>query len=176
LAERNLTLVDESPVATVRACAGSAVCALGLTDAPATGAELLLSPALARHNPLRVHVSGCPNSCAQHQLGDIGLAGTKVRVPGRGAAIDGFHVYLGADPARHEVGEVVGRVAREDVPLAVDAVVGAWESMRHGNEPIGRTVRRVGIDAFAAHLDAVMADRWATGPEPEDDAAITAAN
>jgi hypothetical protein len=47
--------------------------------------------------------------------------------------------------------------------------------MRHGNEPLGRTVRRVGIEAFAAHLDAVMAGRWATGPEPED-AAIGAAS
>jgi sulfite reductase beta subunit-like hemoprotein len=179
LAERNLALVDESPVATVRACTGSAVCALGITDAPATGTELLLSPALARHNSIRVHVSGCPNSCAQHQLGDIGLAGTKVRVPGRGSMTDGFHVYLGADPAGREVGQVVGRVAGDDVPLAVDAVVGAWEAMRHGNEPVGRTVRRVGIDAFAAHLDAVLADRWATGPEPEqpdDDAAVSAAN
>jgi sulfite reductase beta subunit-like hemoprotein len=180
LADRDLALVDESPVATVRACTGSAVCALGITDAPSTGTALLLSPALARHSTMRVHVSGCPNSCAQHQLGDIGLAGTKVRVPGRGAAIDGFHVYLGADPDRREVGEVIGRVAGDDVPLAVDAVVGAWEAMRHGNEPIGRTVRRVGIDAFAAHLDAVMADRWATGPEPESpdtsDAAVNAAN
>jgi sulfite reductase beta subunit-like hemoprotein len=180
LAERNLALVDESPVATVRACAGSAVCALGITDAPTTGTDLLLSPALARHNTMRVHVSGCPNSCAQHQLGDIGLAGTKIRVgSGGNRTVDGFHVYLGADPARREVGEVVGRVAGDDVPLAVDAVVGAWEAMRHGNEPIGRTVRRVGIGAFAAHLDAVMADRWATGPEPEqpdDDAAVSAAN
>ena len=32
--------------------------------------------ALARSSGLRVFVSGCPNSCAQHQAGDIGLAGS----------------------------------------------------------------------------------------------------
>ena len=36
------------------------------------------------------------------------------------------------------VGEVVGRVAAEDVPAAVDAVVGAWEALRHAGEPLGR--------------------------------------
>lgn len=178
LAERGLALVDESPVATVRACTGAAVCALGITPAPVLGADLLLSPALARHSALRVHVSGCPNSCAQHQLGDIGLAGTKVRIGG--VTTDGYHVYLGADAERGSLGEVVGRVTAADVPAAIDAVVGVWEAMRHGSEPIGRTVRRVGVDAFAAHVDAVMAGRWAAGPEPESlsepDVALRAAN
>src|SRR2546421_9485199 len=30
---------------------------------------------------LRIHISGCPNSCAQHQVADIGLSGTRVHTP-----------------------------------------------------------------------------------------------
>ena len=30
--------------------------------------------------PLNIHLTGCPNSCAQHYIGDIGLLGTKVEV------------------------------------------------------------------------------------------------
>ncbi len=172
LVDRRLNLLGEAHVASVRACTGSAVCALGITTAPAAGVSLLQSAALGRNSSLRVHVSGCPNSCAQHQVGDIGLSGSKVKVGGK--ARDGYHVYLGADLDQQRLGEVVGRVAAEDVPTAVDAVVGAWESLRHGSETLGQAVNRIGHDAFAAHVEAMMADRWATGPEPSTEAAPTA--
>jgi sulfite reductase beta subunit-like hemoprotein/nitrite reductase/ring-hydroxylating ferredoxin subunit len=167
LLDRGLYLVGESHVASVRACTGSAVCALGITTAPDAGAALLGSPGLGRNSSLRVHISGCPNSCAQHQVGDIGLAGSKVRVGGKARA--GYQVYLGADLSAGRLGQVVGRVAAEDVPAAVDVVVGAWEALRHGSETLGQTVNRVGVDGFAAHIEAVMADRWGTGPEPAAD-------
>ncbi|MFN2607723.1 MAG: Rieske 2Fe-2S domain-containing protein [Acidimicrobiales bacterium] len=166
LLDRGLYLLGESHVASVRSCTGSAVCALGITTAPVAGHALLESAALGRNSSLRVHVSGCPNSCAQHQVGDIGLAGSKVRLGGK--ARDGYQVYLGADLDAGRIGRVVGRVAAEDVPAAVEVIVGVWESVRHGAEALGQTVRRMGEDAFAAHLETVMADRWSTGPEPED--------
>ncbi|MGI9032375.1 MAG: nitrite/sulfite reductase [Acidimicrobiales bacterium] len=167
LLARGLYLAGESHVASVRSCTGSAVCALGITTAPVAGAALLASPALSRNSSLRVHVSGCPNSCAQHQVGDIGLSGAKVRLGGM--VRDGYQVYLGADLGQGRFGQVVGRVAADDVPTAVEVIVGAWESLRHGAETLGQTVTRVGEDAFAAHLEAVMADRWGTGPELESD-------
>ncbi|MDQ4134002.1 MAG: Rieske 2Fe-2S domain-containing protein, partial [Actinomycetota bacterium] len=167
LRERNLYLVGEAQVASVRACTGSAVCALGITRAPDAGMTLLESPALGRNSSLRVHVSGCPNSCAQHQIGDIGFAGSKVRVAGR--ARDGYQVFLGADLRDGQVGEVVGRVAAEDARASVDAITGTWESLRHGSETLGQTVNRLGREAFAAHIEAVMKGRWETGPEPGDE-------
>jgi sulfite reductase beta subunit-like hemoprotein len=173
LLARGLHLLGESHVAAIRACTGSAVCALGITAAPDAGMALLENPALGRNSSLRVHVSGCPNSCAQHQAGDIGLAGSKVRLGG--AARDGYQLFLGADLDARLVGEVVGRVGAEDVSTAVAVVVGVWESMRHGGETLGQTVNRVGRDAFAAHIGAVMNERWATGPEPADEPALAAA-
>jgi ferredoxin-nitrite reductase len=167
LAERGLHLLGEGDRAAVRACTGSAVCALGVTTAPDAGRSLRRSAGLARNSSLRVHISGCPNSCAQHQAADIGLAGSKVRVGGR--ARDGYQLFLGADlgAADPVVGSVVGRVAAEDVPAAVDAVVGAWEALRQGGETLGATVARVGHDAIAAHVAAVMDERWAEGAEPD---------
>jgi nitrite reductase/ring-hydroxylating ferredoxin subunit len=79
-------------------------------------------------------------------------------------------VFLGADLDSHRVGEVVGRVAAEDARAAVEAIVGTWESLRHGPESVGQTVNRVSRDAFAAHIEAVMKGRWETGPEPGDEA------
>ena len=174
LADRGLYFVGEAHVPAIRACTGSAVCALGITKAPDAGVTLLTNPALGRNSSLRVHVSGCPNSCAQHQVGDIGLAGSKVKVGAR--TTDGYHVYLGADLDAHRVGEVVGRVAAEDVPAVTEAICGIWESVRRNGETLGQTVQRLGHEAFAAHLESVLRGRWATGPEeaPEANAASTA--
>jgi sulfite reductase beta subunit-like hemoprotein len=162
---RGLHLVGESDTASVRACTGSDVCSLGITDSPGTGRRLADRPSLRRNAALRVHVSGCPNSCAQHQAGDIGLAGSKVRIDGR--TTDGYHLFVGAQVTEGLVGEAVGRVAEEDLEQAVDAVIGLWEAVRQPGESIGASVRRLGLDAVAAHLEVVLAERWATGPEPE---------
>ena len=62
--------------------------------------------------------------------------------------------FLGADLDARRVGAQVGRVAADDVPAAVDAICGAWESLRHGPETLGQTVERMGHDAFAAELGA----------------------
>ena len=164
LNSRGLFLLGESHVAAVRACTGSAVCDLGMTRAPDAGASLLESPSLGRNSALRVHISGCPNSCAQHQIGDIGLSGAKVRIAGK--TRDGYQVYLGADLAHRQVGEVVGRVAVEHVRGAVDAIVNTWESLRHGSESLSQTVERVGQEAFAAYIATVVGEAWASGPEP----------
>jgi sulfite reductase beta subunit-like hemoprotein len=165
MAERGVSLLGEGRTAQIRACTGSAVCALGITDSPGAGRRLAGNAALARNSALRVFVSGCPNSCAQHQIGDIGLAGSKVRV--RGRTTDGYQVFLGADLDQHLVGEVVGRVAEADLDAAVTAIVGTWEALRHPGEPLGSAVRRLGIDAFEAQIAAALDDRWASGPEPD---------
>ena len=166
LDERGLGFLSETAGANVRACTGSAVCALGITTAPDGGKAVLDQPGIVRNSVLKVHVSGCPNSCAQHQIADIGLSGSKVRVAGR--TVDGYQVHVGADLDQHLLGEVVGRVGEADLPAAVDAIVGVWEAMRHPGETLGRTVRRVGLDAVTAHVGAVLAERWAEGPELAD--------
>ena len=165
LAEHALGILGDSRSPRVRACTGSAVCALGITTAPDAGISLLASDGLRRHSTLRVHVSGCPNSCAQHQAADIGLAGTKVKV--NGEAVDGYQVFVGADLERQEHGEVVGRVGESDVVAAVDALVGVWEALRHDDETLGRTCRRVGLDAIAANVAALLERRWESGAGEE---------
>src|SRR4029453_17980490 len=166
LAERRVFLLGEGHTAQIRACTGASVCALGITDSPGAARGLAANPALRRNSALRVFVSGCPNSCAQHQIGDIGLAGATGA--GGGRTGDGYQVYLGADLDDHEIGTVVGRVADADVDAAVTAVVGTWEALRHPGESLGGTVRRFTPEAFSRQIQAALAERWAPGPEPAD--------
>ncbi len=60
-------------------CPGADTCKLGITSPRALARQLqptldrlAAEPRLA---PTRVHVSGCPNSCSQHQTADIGFFG-----------------------------------------------------------------------------------------------------
>jgi sulfite reductase beta subunit-like hemoprotein len=165
VATRGLHLDGETDTAAVRACTGSQVCSLGITDAPGAGRALTGLTSLRRNPALRVHVSGCPNSCSQHQAGDVGLAGSKVRIGGR--TTDGYHLFVGTRIENGLFGEAVGRVAEADLHPAVDAVVGLWESVRRAGETMGTTFRRIGLDAVAAQLETTLAERWATGVEPE---------
>jgi len=157
-----LSFAGADTAADVRACTGSAVCGLAITAAPVAGRRLLESRGLNRNAPLRVHVSGCPNSCAQHQAGDIGLAGAKVRINGKTRL--GYTVFVGADIAQGRLAESVGRVAEDDVEEVVDGLIGAWEVLRHPGEPVADTVARVGHDAFAACV-ASIASGFEPGPD-----------
>ncbi len=166
LTTAGLGILGETATPRVRACTGAAVCALGITTAPDAGLTLLRSTALRRNPSLRVSVSGCPNSCAQHQAADIGLAGTKVRLGGHVG--HGYQVFVGADLDRDLCGEVVGRVAVADVVAAVDALVGTWEAVRHDGEPLGRAFRRIGLDAVTAQVSALLEQRWSPGADEPD--------
>jgi ferredoxin-nitrite reductase len=48
---------------------------------------------LTLDQPINIHLTGCPNSCAQHYIGDIGLLGATVKVAGE--TREGYHVFIG---------------------------------------------------------------------------------
>lgn len=154
-----------------RVCTGGPVCSLALTPSTAVGAELLDLPAVKRNSNLRIHVSGCMNGCAQHQIADLGLSGSKVTIGGR--AMLGYQVWLGGDPGADKVGTTVGRVADGDVAAITESIVGIWEALRLRGETLSETVNRLGMPAFQTHIDAVFTGRWEPGPEPDEDDGLT---
>jgi sulfite reductase beta subunit-like hemoprotein len=150
--------------ADVRACTGGPVCSLALTPAQRVGYRLISHPALARNSGLKVHVSGCPNNCAQHQIADLGFSGAHVTIGG--ASVLGYQVWLGGDLADGVIGQLAGRVAETDVETITSAVTGVWEAFRHDGETLSATVRRLGIESFRAQLAAVFDGQWEPGAEP----------
>lgn len=150
----------------VRACTGSNVCPLAIAAAPETGQEVIEgSRRLARHPHVRIHVSGCPNSCAQTQAADIGFAGAKVKI---GGVVDvGFIVHVGAEIDAGLLAEPIGRIHARHVPAATDAILGVFEALAHPGEPLGATARRVGLSAFGALVASVVRE-FAAGSDAED--------
>jgi sulfite reductase (ferredoxin) len=73
---------------------------------------------------VRVNISGCPNSCGQHHVGDLGFYGRIARKNGR--TLPAYWVIGGAsiDPATRAFGEKCGWVAARDLPqLLVDILL-----------------------------------------------------
>jgi ferredoxin-nitrite reductase len=66
------------------ACTGNAWCKFAASNTKKHAVEL--ADFLERHvqldQPVNIHLTGCPNSCAQHYIGDIGLLATQVKVAG----------------------------------------------------------------------------------------------
>lgn len=161
-----LSLEGTDQARDVRACTGGPVCSLALTPAQRLGSDLLDHPALLRNSGLRVHISGCPNACAQHQMADIGFSGGKVTIAG--TSVLGYQVWLGGDLRAGILGEVVGRVGHSDVPAIISAIVGVWEALRERGETLSETVQRYGVEACQAQIAAVFRGRWEPGPEPPE--------
>jgi ferredoxin-nitrite reductase len=98
LAEPLLQKFSVSPTGLTRSlvsCTGAQFCNFALVEtknrAMALARELDAELELSR--TVRMHWTGCPNSCGQPQVADIGLMGTKVRKNGK--TLEGVDIYLG---------------------------------------------------------------------------------
>jgi ferredoxin-nitrite reductase len=114
------------------ACTGSAGCKYGNAETKGNALKLAdtLDGRLEIDQNINIHLTGCPNSCAQHYIGDIGFLGTKVE---RGDdMVDGFHLFVGGGYAdQQDIGrEVVRSVFAEDLPDVTEKLLRAYLSSR----------------------------------------------
>lgn len=87
-------------------CTGAQFCGLALaeTKLPLLRVVRSLDAQLTLTRPVRIHVTGCPNSCAQAQVGDIGLIGAPAKKEGpdgKKVAVQGFNIILGGTIGEH---------------------------------------------------------------------------
>jgi ferredoxin-nitrite reductase len=75
----------------VIACTGNRYCKFSSTDTKGHALELTkyLEENLNLDQPINIHFAGCPHSCAQHYIGDIGLLGVKK------GGVECYHVSVG---------------------------------------------------------------------------------
>ncbi|MBW4555193.1 MAG: ferredoxin--nitrite reductase [Trichormus sp. ATA11-4-KO1] len=76
-------------------CTGAQFCNFALIETKNRALEMVkaLESELTLTQPVRIHWTGCPNSCGQPQVADIGLMGTKARKNGK--AVEGVDIYMG---------------------------------------------------------------------------------
>lgn len=76
-------------------CTGAQFCNFALIETKNRALALIqeLEAEVTLTRPVRIHWTGCPNSCGQPQVADIGLMGTKVRKDGK--MQEGVDIYTG---------------------------------------------------------------------------------
>lgn len=76
-------------------CTGAKFCNFALIETKSRAVAMIeeLDVELSVPKPVRIHWTGCPNSCGQPQVADIGLMGTKVRKNGK--TLEGVDIYMG---------------------------------------------------------------------------------
>ncbi|HLI74037.1 MAG TPA: hypothetical protein VKU86_09180 [Acidimicrobiales bacterium] len=126
------------------------------------GAHERLSPDREDAGVIRMHFSGCPASCAQPQIADIGFRGDTAHVGERIAeAVDiGFGGSLGPDAAFIDWVENARPV--DNVPDALLRVVRRYRSEKRPDEPFYNWARRTPNEDLAGALagfDSVVAEQ-----------------
>ena len=141
-------------VTDVVSCPGTDSCKLGITSS--MGLNKAIEERVAAmeiDDPLtkRIHIkmSGCPNGCGQHHIGNIGFYGASIRLGEH--TVPAYIAHLGG---RYEGGDVAYgqrlkvRLPAKRVPDAVERWIRHYEDNRNEGEPFNAFVDRVGTAEF----------------------------
>ena len=133
------------------ACSGTEFCKLAITETKAFSRWLVEEleerlPGFDQH--LKLHVTGCPNSCGQHWIADIGIEGKKIKA--HGELVDAYYFCVGGALGLHQsTARPVGyRCPATEVPDALERLLARYLA---GCEP-GENLRRF----FVRHTDAQL--------------------
>jgi ferredoxin-nitrite reductase len=132
------------------ACTGNSYCKFAASNTKAHALELAsyLEKKVELDQPLNIHLTGCPNSCAQHYMGDIGLLGTKVKVSGE--TLEGYHVFVGGGFGDNQaVGrQVFTGVSVEQLKPALEKMLQSYLKRRTPGETFQAFTKRHDLNAL----------------------------
>ncbi len=126
------------------ACTGNTGCKWSATDTKGQALALVthLDKRVHLDHPINIHFTGCPNSCAQHYIGDIGLQGVKVNLGGE--AMEGYNVVFGGGSG---AGAVIGKqvftgISFSEIPVLLERVLKTYLAKRQPHETFVAFTRR----------------------------------
>jgi sulfite reductase (ferredoxin) len=146
------------------ACTGTEFCKLAITETK--GFARWLAGELEERIPgfdqqLKLHITGCPNSCGQHWIADLGIEGKKIKV--NGERVDAYYFCVGGALGQYQaIARPVGfRCTAVAVPDAIERLLRGYQESRapgenlrsfltrHSNEEL-RTLLAGGLAEFVA--------------------------
>jgi ferredoxin-nitrite reductase len=140
LAEIGLSTSPSTMMAGAVACTGNRGCRFSATDTKRHAVELAryLDERFQIEQPINLHVTGCPHSCAQHYIGDIGLLGTKV------GGEEGYQVFAGGGSDHDQaIGrELIPAVKFNELPQRMTSLFTAFTDRRNEGESFLEFTRR----------------------------------
>jgi sulfite reductase beta subunit-like hemoprotein len=136
-------------------CTGNEFCNLAVTETKARLREIVgyLEEKLVWEEPIRIHLNGCPNSCGQHHIGDIGLQGCLARL-NDGTQVEAYDVCLGGRLGADAkfVRPISRKVPAEKVKYALENLLVAYKANKQIEETFGQFIDRHENDALGEYL------------------------
>ncbi len=151
------------------ACTGTEFCKIAITETKSFARWLVEElddrlPGFEQH--LKLHVTGCPNSCGQHWIADLGLEGKKIKQDGK--LVDAYYFCVGGAVGKHQaIGRPVGyRCPAVDVPDAIERLLGQFQLMRESGENLRHFFARHSTDEIRAFLAGELVPEEARDSSP----------
>lgn len=104
---------------------------------------------------IRIHFSGCPSSCGQHQIADIGFRGARTKLPS-GEMVDAYDAFIGGRLGRdRRFNELLkGKILAKDVHLFIDKVLRVYDAKKSDGETFAQFCDRVPKNEILAAVNA----------------------
>jgi ferredoxin-nitrite reductase len=135
------------------ACTGSRGCKYAAADTKGNAIALgeYLKSRVELDTPVNIHLTGCPHSCAQHYIGDIGLMGVRVKTAA-GESVDGYNIVIGGgvDDTQAIAREVWKSVAYTDIPPLLEKLLKTYQLQRIEGETFAQFTKRHSPEALQA--------------------------
>src|SRR6185312_9771304 len=143
------------------ACTGTEFCKLAIAETK--GFNKWLVAELEDRLPgfdqqIRIHITGCTNSCGQSWIADLGLEGKKMKKDGK--MVDAFYFCVGGSVGKYAgIARQIGyRAAAEDCPEAIERMLRAYLADRQPAEDLRAWFARTNDETLRAHLNGIVAD------------------
>ncbi|EJS75217.1 nitrite/sulfite reductase [Bacillus cereus] len=140
-------------------CTGIEYCNLALVETKERLRKIAeyLDTQIALDVPVRIHMVGCPNSCGQRQIADIGLQGVKMKTKEKGI-VEAFEIYVGGTllngGAYNE--KLKGKIDGEDLPDVLVSFLSYFQKNKLPAETFYDFVGRFGVEKLQIALNQVL--------------------
>ncbi|MEK5248473.1 nitrite/sulfite reductase [Bacillus sp. FSL R9-9530] len=140
-------------------CTGIEYCNLALVETKERLRKIAeyLDTQIALDVPVRIHMVGCPNSCGQRQIADIGLQGIKLKTKEKGI-VEAFEIYVGGtllDGGAYNE-KLKGKIDGEDLPDVLVSFLSYFQKNKLLAETFYDFVGRVGVEELQIVLNRVL--------------------
>ncbi len=161
LAQLNLAQSDAGSVADVTRCPGADTCQIAITRSRGLaqavgdiftngGAPFVTDPVLKN---LTIKISGCPNSCGQHHIADLGFHGASSELNGH--MVPHYQVLVGGRTAEGvaQFGYRLGMIPAKRVSEAIKKLLDLYKTEKQGTEQFRAWVERLGVERLKKEMD-----------------------
>ena len=151
------------------ACTGTEFCKLAIAETKGF-AKWLVSETEDRlpafDQQIKLHVTGCTNSCGHSWIADIGLEGKKIKKDG--AMVDAFYFCVGGAVGKYAaIARQIGfRAAAEDCPDAIERLLRAYLAARAPGEDLRAYFARNDDETLRAQLAGSIVSPVERDPPP----------